>query len=584
MHDLHLFTDLALIFTVAVGVALVGVRFGAPPVLAYLAAGVLLGPPGLGLVARGESIELLAEIGVILLLFTVGLEFSLREVRRSWKVILLAGSLQVGGMIGLTTAVAVLVGRSWQSGLAWGFLAAMSSTALVLRLLDARGETKAAHGRLVIGVLIFQDLCLVPMMLLLPVLAGQSTGGNLWMVFAKAILFVGGTLVLAQRVVPQLLGQVARARNREMFLLAVLAVAGGTAWITSLGGLSLALGAFLAGVLLADTEYAHQALADVLPFRSVMMCVFFVSIGMLVDIELIVDRPLDVAGMFLGLIAGNYLVMWIAGLMLRFPVRVAVLAAAALAQVGEFSFVLSGRVVELGLVDADDASVFLAASVLTMAATPILLAAFPKILAGSRVLGPLEGLLDRAAAIPEPIDLGEIRDHVIVAGLGVGGRVVVAALEQSGIDVVIVELNPATVETERTRGRNVVYGDVAAPEVLIHAGLGTARALCLVTSDVEASLRTMHVARTLRADIPVVVRTRFATEEGAARGPGVFVVSEEFAGAASVAGTVLRVCGVPSWPDVVDAMVADHEHVPAEQEDTLGPPPISHAARARAQV
>lgn len=564
MHELQLFTDLALLFTVAVGVALVLSRWKLPPVLAYLATGALLGPPGLGLVGHNEELLVVAEIGVVLLLFTVGLEFSLTELRRSWRAVILAGSMQVLGTIGVSTVVALLLGRTWQVGLTWGFLAAMSSTAVVLRILDSRGETKAAHGRLVVGVLIFQDLCIVPAMLLVPMLGGKGTSLGAGTASIKGILLVIGTLVLSQFGVPWLLRRVASVRNREMFLLAVLAVAGVTAYVTSTVGLSLALGAFLAGMVLADTDYAHQALAEVVPFRTVMMCVFFVTIGMLVDVDVVLARPVDVLLLVAGLVGGKFLVMWIAGMVLRFPVRVGALAAVALAQVGEFSFVLSGQAVQSGLLTADESRLFLAASVITIALAPLMMMLTPSLLAGSAALRPLERLLDGGIDVPEPIDVSNVRNHVIIAGLGVGGRAVLSALEESGIPAVIIELNPDTVRAERKAGRHVLYGDVSAPEVLEHAGIGLARAVCLVTSDRDATQQAVATIRMIRQDVPIILRCRFAREEDDARAPGVFVVSEEFAGAASIAGAVLRECGRDSWEDVLGDMLT--EGAPDERE------------------
>lgn len=582
MHaDFTLLADLGIIFTVAVFIALVLGRTGLPAVLAYLGTGLLLGPAGLGLVEQHGSLDLIAEVGVVLLLFTVGLEFSLEELRRSWRAVILAGGMQVFGTILVSTAAGAALGLSWPSAVTWGFLISLSSTAIVLRLLDVRGETKAAHGRLVVGVLVFQDLCVVPMMLLLPVLAGEGGGaGPVALVLLKAAAIVAIILVGARIVVPRVMRLVAKGRNREVFLLAVLAIAGLTAYLTSLTGLSLALGAFLAGMILADTQYSHQALADVLPIRAVMMCVFFVTIGMLIDVDTVLRHPWVVGGLFAAIVFGKFLVTAVSGLVLRFPFRIAALAAAALAQVGEFSFVLSSSAAAHGLISQDEERLFLAASVLTIALSPVGLALFPRLLAGSRALTPLERILDGKTAPPVTVDDERLAGHVIVAGLGVGGRAVIEVLERAGIQPVIVELNPETVTAQRALGRQVVYGDITSPEVMQHAGVGTARALVLVVSDAAASRRAVEVARSLRADLPVVLRTRFAAEEGAERADGIDVLSEEFAGAVAIAGLVLRRCGIERWSDFVGTLVQEHErlHLPAGDEGGLGPPPPMRAA------
>lgn len=579
MHaDFGVLADLGLIFAVAVVMALILARLSLPAVLAYVSTGFILGPAGFGWMERHGVLEFLAEIGVVLLLFTVGLEFSLAEMKRSWRTVVLAGGLQVALTVAGAAAVAMATGRSFEVALTWGFLVSLSSTAVILRLLDARGETKAGHGRLVVGVLIFQDLCLVPMMLLLPLLAGDGGGvGTVVAVLLKAVAIVALIVVGARAVVPRAMRQVAKARNREVFLLAVLAIAGITAYVTSLTGLSLALGAFLAGMILADTQYSHQALADVLPIRAVMMCVFFVTIGMLIDLDTVRARPGAVAGVFGTVVAGKFLVMTLTGLILRFPLKIAALAGAALAQVGEFSFVLAGAAESHGLLSGEEAKVFLAASVLTIAVAPIAVALSPRLLAGSAALAPLERILD-GKALPENVEPVIEDGHVVLAGLGVGGRAIVESLERVGLAPVIVELNPETVATERRRGRRVVFGDITSHDVLRHAGVERARALVLVVSDLAATHRAAEVARELNPTLPILIRTRFASDEGGERRPGMHVLSEEFSGALAMAGLVLQRCGVEDWSAVVGQLVSEHEHLPPDEEGQLGPPPQLRAA------
>jgi CPA2 family monovalent cation:H+ antiporter-2 len=573
-------TSLAAIFTVAVLLALLLDRLRLPTVLAYVGTGVVVGPAGLAWFDGHEhGLEIVAELGVMLLLFTVGLELSLRELMRSWRAVLVGGALQVGLSCGLATALGALLGMPWREGLVWGYLGALSSTAVVLRLLDARGETKAAHGRLVIGILLFQDLAVVPMMLSLPILAGGSVStGDLLSLFGTGALIMVLLTGASVWVVPRMLGWIARLRNRELFLLAVLAIGGLTAWLTSAAGLSLALGAFVAGVVLAETQYSHQALADVLPFRAVTMCVFFVSVGMLLDPAVLTEEPLRTTVLLSFIVVGKFLVVLVVGAALRFPVRVAALAAIALAQIGEFSFVLAGEASALGLVAESDRQLFLAASVLSIATAPLIVAAFPQFLAGTRALEPLERLLDRSALqVDAQEEVRDLQDHVVIAGLGVGGRTVVTALERAGLEVVIIELNPQTVVEERARGRNVVYGDVTSPEVLHHAGIERARALVLVTSDLAASHLAAEVARALVPRLPIILRTRFASEEGKERVAGFEVLSEEFAGATAIASTVLRRCGVREWEPIVDQIAGEHRMLPAYEEGALGPTPQTAA-------
>jgi CPA2 family monovalent cation:H+ antiporter-2 len=546
MHAL--LTDLSIVFLAAVVVVLALGRIGSPPVVGFLVAGVLVGPGGLGLVGDPHQVEVMAELGVALLLFTIGLEFSLERLARIGRYVALGGGLQVVLTVAAATGVAVLAGQAWTTGVFWGYLAALSSTAIVLRALADREESGAPHGRLIIAVLIFQDLCIVPMVLTLPVLAGQGGG---WLgiaaTMAKAAAVVVGVVVLARRIVPWLLHRVAAARRRELFLLTVLVVALLVATATSSLGLSVALGAFLAGVVIADTDFVHQAANDVAPFRDALASTFFVSIGMLLDPRVLVDEPWLTLGAVAALIGGKLALATLAGLVMRFPARVALLSGVGLAQVGEFSFVLlaSGR--ELGLASDEAARVFIAASVLTMAATPLLIAASPRFVTGAAILRPIERLFAIRNPEEEQADDAEaLSGHVVVAGLGLGGQLLLSSLEAAKVPYVAIELNPETVIRERKGGRRVRYGDIASPEVLAHvAHAGTASALVLLLSDAEAARRAAAVAKAAYPSLHVVVRAhRTARDEAELRALGAEVVSEDYETALEIVERVLARTGV----------------------------------------
>lgn len=571
MHgDLDAVARMGFIFAAAVVLALGFSRLRLPPVLGYLLAGLVLGPDVLALVDREHGVEVMAEIGVTLLLFTIGLEFSVGELLRSWRAVLLAGTLQVGLTTLLVSGIALAWGRPPGAALAWGFLLALSSTAVILRLLDARGETRAPHGRLAIGVLIFQDLCIVPMMLLLPLLGdapgeAASAGG----VALRAAAVVLGTLLLGRFVAPPLFTVVARERDREIFLLAVLAVAALVAMLTALSGLSLALGAFLAGMVLADTRFAHQALADVLPLRTVTMCVFFVSIGMLVDLRVLVEHPITVLAAVVATLVLKSQVALLVGLLLRFPVPVAATAALALAQVGEFSLVLAGEAHRVGLIAADERQLFLISAVLTIAIAPVVVSLSPRLVAGTPGLAPLERLLDGKQAPPLPEQPVPCCEHVIVAGLGVGGTTVVRALEAAQVPSLLVDLDPGLLSRQAALGRTVVFGDITSPEVLHFARIEEARALVLCISDLRAGHRAREVAHELRPGLPILIRTRFASEEGAERAPGVQVVSEEFAGALNLCRMLFAMLGLAGVEEVLRPIVRAHKGLAEGQEDEL---------------
>ncbi|HSP78494.1 MAG TPA: cation:proton antiporter, partial [Myxococcaceae bacterium] len=321
MHGPEFLHDLVVVFGVAVVVVVALSRLRLPTIAGLIAAGALIGPSGLGWVRDTWRLEALAEIGVGLLLFGIGLEFSLERLRRLWRVLTLGGGLQVGLTLLAVVGLAAWLGFRVEKGVFFGFLVALSSTAIVLRALSEREETDAPHGRLIVGALIFQDLCVVPMMLALPLLAGQQVGGAgavLW-VLGKAVLLVVATVVVGRVVVPRLLKLVVGTRRRELFLLAVLGLCAGIAWLTTLAGLSLALGAFLAGVALAESDYGHQALADVLPLRETFASLFFVSIGMLFDARVLLEHPWLELALVLGVLLGKAVLGGVGALVMRFP-------------------------------------------------------------------------------------------------------------------------------------------------------------------------------------------------------------------------------------------------------------------------
>jgi CPA2 family monovalent cation:H+ antiporter-2 len=412
------------------------------------------------------------------------------------------------------------------------------------------------------------------MMLMLPLLAGTGEASDIGIVLLHAVGMVLAVGLVSTFLVPKLLQQVAASRDREVFMLAVLAIAGITAYVTSLTGLSLALGAFLAGIILAETQYSHQALADVLPLRAVTMCVFFVSIGMLLDLDALLAQTQEVLILLLAILIGKAAIVTLVGSILRSPLRVSALAGISLAQVGEFSFVLSGVAVESGLITEAQEASLLVASVLSIVITPMGMALFPRMLAGSRMLRPLKRTLEGQELLPPNLDEDDqLRDHVIVVGLGVGGRTVIEALEKARIVPLIVELNPLTVAWERDRGRHAVFGDATSPEVLEKAGLHRAQAVVLVLSDPQAAHRSADLIHQLRPELPVLLRTRYVDEEGAERLIGAEVHSEEFAGAISIAGAILRRCKVEHWSGIIDSMQTDHTQLEPEEEGELGPPP-----------
>ncbi len=546
MHDAFILRDLVVIFAAALAAVLLLTRLRLPTIAGFIVAGALLGPGGLGAVRDVQQVERLAEIGVALLLFTIGLEFSLDELRRLGRILSIGGGLQVGLTTAAVAGLAVLAGTSAPKGVFFGFLIALSSTAIVLKGLAERGEVDAPHGKLIVGVLLFQDLCVVPMMLVAPALAGRESGWEaLVRPLATAAVVVAVALGLARVVVPRALHLVAATRRRDLFVLAVALAGAGIAWLTSLVGLSLALGAFLAGVVLAGSEYGHQALADSLALRDIFTSLFFVSVGMLLDPGVLLGDAGPVLGLVAAVLVGKTLVAAVAGLAMRFPLRVAILAGLGLAQIGEFSFVLASLGGQLRLLEAREMKVFFAATVVTMLVTPLALRFGPGIAAGATRLRALERLLGLGPQAPEPPP-GGAGGQVLVLGYGVGGEMLAEVLAEARVPFVVLDLNAERVREARARGVPVYYGDVTSREMLERAGAGSARQVAVLLNDPDATLRAVRAARELAPGAVITARARYVADVPRLLQAGVDeAVAQEFEASFAVIERVTREARAP---------------------------------------
>jgi CPA2 family monovalent cation:H+ antiporter-2 len=548
MHHVPLLDELAIIAALAVAVTVTLARVRLPAVAGLLAAGALLGPFGLGLVRSVQDIQALAEIGVVLLLFSIGLEFSLARLRNILRQVALGGLVQVGLTTGVTAGIALAIGQPPGRSVFYGFAFALSSTAIVLRALAERRELDAPHGRFIVGTLIFQDLCVVPMVLIVPVLGANiplaQSSVAIGLALAKALVVVVGAVGLARFVVPRILDWVDASRSREVFLLAILALCIGTAWLTSLLGLSLALGAFLGGMVVADTEYGHRAMGDILPLRDAFVSIFFVSLGMLFDVHVVMAQPLLVLGLLAGFLLAKCVLATLAAMAMRFPSRVAWLAGVGLAQFGEFGFVLARLAQESGLVSAEELQPLLAAGIGSMFLTPLLVRVAPHITAGERLLAPLERLIGVRSI--DQADQGPValRGHVVIVGYGVAGRLAGQALTACGTPYVVLELNADTVRNAKNQGLPLYYGDATSTEALRHAHLADARLCVLLINDPQGAARVVDSARRVAPHVPLLMRARFLTEGPALQRLGASeVVSEEVEGAVEILSRMLTGLG-----------------------------------------
>jgi CPA2 family monovalent cation:H+ antiporter-2 len=578
MGHVPLLDELAIVATLAVAVTVVLSRFRLPTVAGLLAAGALLGPYGLRLVRSVESIEVLAEVGVVLLLFSIGLEFSLARLRHIMSQVALGGVLQVGLTIAVVGAVALALGQSPGTAVFYGFVFALSSTAIVLRALAERRELDAPHGRFIVGTLIFQDLLVVPMVLITPLLgpAGELEHALLGVgtALGKACVVVFGTVIVARFVVPKVLGWVDASRSREVFLLAILALCIGTAWLTSMVGLSLALGAFLGGMVVADTEYSHRAMGDILPLRDAFVSVFFVSLGMLFDVRIVLEQPLLTGLMLFGFLLAKGLLATLAAMAMRFPSRVAWLAGVGLAQFGEFGFVLSQLAQESGVVTAAALRPLLAAGIASMFLTPLLVRVAPHITAGERLLAPLERLIG-VTSIDEADEGRKLAGHVIIVGFGLAGGFAARTLSAVGAPFLVLELNADNVQRGKQLGLPVYYGDATSEEALGHAHLQEARMLVLLMNDPIAAQRIVDIVRRVAPGVPVLMRTRYLAERPQLLAMGARdVVAEEVEGAVEVIARLLRTIDVPR--NVIDESIqrVRGETQTSERKQTLPRPQL----------
>lgn len=550
MHTPPLFEDLLIILLVSVPVALACLRLKLPLLVGLMLTGIVIGPYGLGWIKDLEGVEILAEIGVMLLLFTIGLEFSLNRLREMKKLVLIGGGLQVLLTVGITAATAMFFGRSFNQALFFGFLVALSSTAIVLKSYVERNEVDSPHGRAGVGILLFQDISVVLMMLVIPILGGKDS-----LSLASVAKNLGGSLLAlilivlsAAFLIPRILKIVGKLRSPEVLLLTVVLLFLGISFATSQFGLSLALGAFIAGMVLAESDYNHQITADILPFRDVFNSIFFVSIGLLLSVGSLIENLLAVLLLVVFLVAIKFLIIWVVVRLLRFPQRISVMAAVGLAQIGEFSFILAKAGKGFDLLPDADYQKFLAASIISMIATPFLISAAPGI--GYFIQKILKDDSDKKEPKMSEEDIhltssGGLLNHVIIVGYGLNGRNLARVLRSVGVSYAILDLNIETVRKARAKGEKINFGDSTRREVLHHAHIEDAHALVLAISDPQAARRTVKQSREMNPNLYIIVRTRYISEINELMDLGANeVIPEEFETSIEIFARVLLCYGI----------------------------------------
>jgi CPA2 family monovalent cation:H+ antiporter-2 len=539
--DQHLIQNIA----IALGAAFIGgtiaKRLGIPVIVGYLLAGIVVGPSTPGVDANIESVRTLAELGVAFLMFSLGVEFSLKELLHVRRLAVGAGTLQVVITTLFGIGIGAVLGWSWSADILLGMIIALSSSVVAIKLLMLRGEMETPHGRATGGLAVLQDLSLVPMLIILPLLAGEQ--GNIFLALLRsvglAIVVLAGVIILGMRLVPRLLNLIAETRSRELFLLAVIVIALGTSVATDEAGLSFALGAFLAGLIVSESDFSHQVLADILPLRDAFATLFFVSIGMLVDVQMIFDRPFTILGVILLATFGKLLIFTFIVRGFGIPALGALLTGALLAQIGEVSFILASEGLDRHIISAVDYRFVLVVSLGTLILSPLLLGLVPRCVGIARRLRP-----DMIGAMPitdQPLP----RRHTIVCGYGRLGVELVETLQRRDIPHVIIDNDPSAVRRAIASGTTSIYGDAGNTELLQHLGIETARVLAVVVTDPLAAESAVVYGRKVNPRLHIIARARSREQARRLKELGATeVVQPEFEAGMEIIRHVLHVHGL----------------------------------------
>ncbi len=521
-------------------------RLRLPSVVGFLVVGAIAGPGMLGLVSEPERVRDLAEIGVIFLLFEIGLELPLERVRTLWRSALVAGGFQIIVTLAVVAVLAHAFGLGWSAAVVVGAGVSMSSTAIVLRLLTDEGQIDSPGGQLTVSVLLMQDLAIVPFLLLIPLLASDSLGlGEIGLVIGRMTLALGLVGLAAWFVIPRVLDRVAQTRSGELFSLLALLIVLGSALTAQTFGLTLAVGAFLAGVAASGSPYAHQLFSEVVPLRGVLLGIFFTAVGMFFDPSGVLEAPgvfvLDVVAITLGKI----LIVVIAGMvLLRRSLRVSLEAGLSLCQMGEFSFVLLGVAGEAGVIEPVLEQRVVAASIATLLISPFLIRTAPRLAARVAEWLRHPGIrMPQEAADDEPSP----EARVVVIGFGLAGQTLVRLLRSLDIPYIAVDTNPKAARTAAETGESVIYGDATRPQVLNHLRVRDARLIVIAISDPLATRRVVSRIRAMAPDTPILVRARYVGEVDRLSSAGAtMVVAEEFEGSIELIARALEIFDVPS--------------------------------------
>ena len=541
MNDFLIIQDIVVILTVSLAIIFLFKKFKLPSIVGFLIAGMIIGPYGFNLIKSVNQISVMAEIGVMLLMFTIGLEFSLSQLIKIKKFLLFAGGFQLLLTSVFSIIIFSILGIQLNQAIFFSLLVSLSSTAIVLKILSDKSELESPHGKISLGILILQDIAIVPMFLLLPLLSDFGDLSIMDIAYKLFIAFsvLAGLLILSHFLMPRIVHQLANLRLREAFTIGIILLLLGTAYITHSFGLSFALGAFIAGLILSESEFNHQIASDILPFRDSFNSIFFVSIGLLLNIQFVVSNLLLISSLTLGILLVKTTVIVIIVIAMKYPLRVGILAGLGLAQIGEFSFVLGQAGLNFNLFQSDFYyNSFLASTIFSMVLTPFLIKLSPFIAGKTSSFEKTKGLKN--------IELEDLNDHVVIAGFGLNGSNLARVLKESGIKYVVTELNPDTVKKEKAKGQKIIYGDISKEEVLKAVLIKKASIIVYAISDPAVTKMSLKLVKKINPNIYALVRTRYVNEIDELKKLGAdYVVPEEFETAIHLFRKVLEKYHIP---------------------------------------
>lgn len=543
---MQILLNILIIFSVSIAVIYLCNRLKIPTIIGLLITGILVGPYGLQIIKSAADVELLAEIGIITLLFTIGLELSFDEIA-SLKRAIVVGVLQVSITIVIVTGI-MLIWTSFSKAVFLGFIVSLSSTAVVLKVIQELALSESPHGRISLVILIVQDIAIVPLILFIPLLAGVSKSSipvEMFKLIIKGALIVIVVIVLARYVVPKLLFEIAKTRSRELFIITIVTICLAVTSATYSMGMSVELGAFLAGIIIAASEYSGQTFSSMMPFRDLFTSFFFISIGMLLNPMAVVNDIVTIANFSFCILIIKIIIITAIVLVLGYPLRIAFLTGFALPQIGEFSFILAQIGLSYALLSQQEYQLFLSVTIIAMGITPYLIKYSPT-LVDMLLRLPFPATLQMGFSYKADENVHEMKDHIIIVGYGINGRNVATAAKSIKIPYIIIEMNPETVKKEKKEGENIIYGDASQEDLLHHVNISSARILVIAIADRSAIKRTIVLARRINPHIHIIVRARFVgdmkelLELGANE-----VIPEEYETSIEIFARVLHYYGVP---------------------------------------